>query len=131
MGVNAKAKKEKKEKKKEKEAKELKAKKSHKSEKQIKAQERKEKGDAYPGDQRDKRFTEVAEKHLGYTKQMKQWIQAMQTNLPKQMEHAAQQALLATHGSKDSTSKTALMKKAIITVLKVGRPLQPKIVSKV
>lgn len=161
--VNAKAKKEKKEKKKEKEAKELKAKKSHKSEKQIKAQERKEKGDAYPGDQRDKRFTEVAEKHLEYTKQMKQWIQAMQTNLPKQMEHAAQQALLATHGSKevlssaadracsgaikaaakslatemkkvgpkDSTSKTALMKKAIITVLKVGRPLQPKIVSKV
>jgi len=163
--VNAKARKEMQEKKKEKAAKasaEAAAKKSaEKAAKDKAGQERKEKGDAYPPDQRNKKFTEIAEKHLEYTKQMKQWIQAMQTNLPKQMKHAAQQALLATHGSekelssaadkacsgaikaaakslavemkqvgpKKGPSTTALMKKAIITVLKVGRPLQHKIVA--
>jgi len=132
-----------------------------KSEKKSKISERKEKGDALDPNDRNAYTTEIAEKHLTFTKQMQRWVQAMQTDLPKQMKVAANQALLATHGSEKQLSsaaeqacssaikvaakklaskmkqlspkkdqdKVALMKKAIITVLKVGRPMQDKIVA--
>lgn len=103
-------------------------------------------------------YTHNAESHFNATARIKQLVVAMQTSLPKEMTSAVVTAVKTQNGKDASKAandaatlaiKTAakklatdmvslvkkgddtsgLMKKAIIMVLKVGRPIQPKIVA--
>lgn len=107
---------------------------------------------------RNQIYTNNAESHFNTTAQIKQLVVAMQTSLPTEMASAVSTAVKTQHGKdvskvannaatvairtaakklasdmvnlvKKGDDTSGLMKKAIIMVLKVGRPIQPKIVA--